>query len=250
MKRSSSLLSLGHTSRKQSPFFLRFLTFFFEFHSNFSLKKTRWEKRSLEEHLKDPRGQAIYSVVHGGMDLQLRKSSISFLSSLPFDGMAVGGSVGRDRNHLFEFLSFLSPLLPVDKPKHLLGIAEPYSVHSVILHGFDTFDSCFPTRAARHGNLFVFQDPKSDLGGKWPFLPFDAEKDVVRIRQGKHAAEHGIKIDRNCACYSCTNFDRSYLHHLFKTSEATALTLATIHNITVMNKICERYKELILEGKI
>ena len=115
----------------------------------------RWMCRSLREHLRDPAGQAMYGVVHGGTDRDLRRSSVEYLSSLPFDGMAIGGSLGKDRGDMIDMLRYMTPLLPPDRPRHLLGIGDPTSVAAAVPLGIDTFDSCLPTRVARHGTLFL-----------------------------------------------------------------------------------------------
>jgi queuine tRNA-ribosyltransferase len=115
----------------------------------------RWMCRSLREHLRDPAGQAMYGVVHGGTDRDLRRSSVEYLSSLPFDGMAIGGSLGKDRGDMIDMLRYMTPLLPPDRPRHLLGIGDPTSVAAAVPLGIDTFDSCLPTRVARHGTAFL-----------------------------------------------------------------------------------------------
>ena len=109
----------------------------------------RWEQRSLEHHLKNPQNQAMYSVVHGGINPELRKKSIEYLASLPFDGHAIGGSLGKNREEMIRMLQDLMPLLPAEKPNHLLGIGDLLSLDQAITLGIDTFDSSHPTRCAR-----------------------------------------------------------------------------------------------------
>ncbi len=107
-----------------------------------SLERThRWEKRSLEAHLKDEQGQAMYAVIHGGVSAALRRKSCEFLAELPFDGFAIGGSVGKNKKEMIEMLSTLLPLIPSDKPNHLLGIGDLSSIDASIPLGIDTFDS-------------------------------------------------------------------------------------------------------------
>lgn len=121
-----------------------------------SLARThRWEKRSLEEHLKNPQSQAMYGVIHGGIDKDLRKLSCTYLAGLPFDGFAIGGSVGKNKQELEEMVAFTRPLIPDEKPNHLLGIGDLPSLAALVPLGIDTFDSSYPTRAARHGLLFT-----------------------------------------------------------------------------------------------
>lgn len=192
-----------------------------------SLERThRWEKRSLDEHLKDKKNQALYAVVHGGVDKDLRKKSVEYLASLPFDGFAVGGSLGKHREEMVEMLSFLTPLLPQDKPNHLLGIADLPSLHACIPLGFDTFDSSYPTKAARHGVVFT-------------------KEGALKLHQGMHA--HAFEpIEEGCPCLACKRFTRSYLHHLFKAKEQTAGALASLHNLHFMVRLMKNYRELIL----
>ena len=115
----------------------------------------RWEARSLKAHLRDVRQQAMYAVIHGGVDRDLRRMSVEYLTSLPFDGFAIGGSLGKDTAELVELLGHLMPQLPKDRPNHLLGIGDVGSILGSIPHGVDTFDSTFPTRNARHGQLMT-----------------------------------------------------------------------------------------------
>ena len=193
-----------------------------------SLHRThRWEKRSLDEHLKNTQQQAMYSVIHGGIDKKLRTESCKVLTDLPFDGHAIGGSLGKNHEQMLEMLSYVTPMLPEDKPNHLLGIGDLASLEPCIKLGIDTFDSSHPTRCARHGLLFTFNGP-------------------VKILQSKNK-QLFEPIDKNCLCPTCKHYTRAYLHHLYKAKEMTAYTLATIHNIYFMVKVMERYRGLILD---
>ncbi|MCL4360794.1 tRNA guanosine(34) transglycosylase Tgt [Candidatus Dependentiae bacterium] len=196
-----------------------------------SLDRThRWEKRSLDEHLKNPNNQAIYAVVHGGVDLEMRAESCKYLTSLPFDGYSIGGSLGKTKDEMFNMLSQTVPLLPVEKPNHLLGIGDLHSLPNCIEFGLDTFDSSHPTRCARHGLLFT-------------------EQDDVKILQGKYKTDF-TTIDSSCDCYTCKNYTKAYLHHLFKAKEITGLTLASIHNLAFMVKLMKNYQKMILQDEI
>ena len=196
-----------------------------------SLERThRWEKRSLDAHLKDKQGQAMYAVVHGGINEELRKKSAKYLSSLDFDGYAIGGSIGKNHQEMFDLLKYTVPALPEEKPNHLLGIGDLKSIENCIKLGIDTMDSSHPTRCARHGLLFT-------TNGLYKILN----------SSNKYAFE---PIDKNCTCLTCKNFTVSYLHHLFKANEMTSYTLATIHNVHFMVKLMETYRTLILENKI
>ena len=187
----------------------------------------RWMERSLDEHLRDPRAQAMYAVVHGGVDRELRAASVAHLAALPFDGMAIGGSLGKDRDEMLSLLRYLTPLLPDGRPNHLLGIADERSVGEAVPLGIDTFDSCFPTRVARHGTLFT-------RAGR------------VNIGSGKHKADFG-PIDPSVPTVECS---RAYLHHLYKMREPLFDTLASIHNLQWMNAKMAETREAILANEI
>ncbi len=196
-----------------------------------SLERThRWEKRSLDEHSKNINSQAMYAVVHGGIDEGLRARSCDYLSSLPFDGFAIGGSLGKNREQLFSLLAFLMPRVPVEKPNHLLGIGDLSSLEIGIPLGIDTFDSSYPTRAARHGVLFTKQG-------------------FLRINKSENKYNFS-SIEKNCICVACKNFSLAYIHHLFKAREIVGLTLATIHNLHFMVDLMSIYREKILRDEI
>lgn len=180
-----------------------------------SVERThRWEARSLKEHLKNVKDQAMYCVIHGGLNRQLRKESVNYLTSLPFDGYAIGGSLGKNGDELMELLAWMMPMLNQDgsnnsgevmqghvnrrnKPRHLLGIADEPSILGAVRHGIDTMDSCYPTRLARHGTL-LSRDGK------------------VHIKSGRYSRQYGVPVDRECSCSTCLHYDRPYLWHLFK----------------------------------
>lgn len=196
-----------------------------------SLERThRWEKRSLDAHLANPHNQAMYAVIHGGIDQDLRIKSCDYLTSLPFDGFAVGGSLGKTREQMFELLSYTMPRLPVDKPNHLLGIGDLESLAIGIELGIDTFDSSHPTRCARHGLLFT------SIGN-------------MKILNSANRNAF-IPIDRNCRCIVCQKYTRAYLHHLFKANELTGYTLASIHNLHYMVQLMANYREKILNNEL
>jgi queuine tRNA-ribosyltransferase len=151
-------------------------------------------------------------VVHGGIDRGLRAKSMEYLTSLPFDGYAIGGSLGKDGGELLDLLEWMMPLMNenspgsnVDrrsKPRHLLGIADETSVLGAVRNGIDTMDSCYPTRLARHGTLLT-------RGGK------------VHIKSGRYSRQYGVPIDPECECSTCRRYDRAYLWHLFKAKVST-----------------------------
>lgn len=190
----------------------------------------RWERRSLEEHLKNPQNQAMYGVVHGGVDPDLRRESCTTLTALPFDGFAIGGSVGKSKEELQTMLSFTRGHLPPERPLHLLGIGDLTSLEAAVPLGVDTFDSSYPTRAARHGQLLTHG------GGV-----------KVELRANR---SHFGPIEEGCRCPTCARYSLAYLHHLFKAKEVTGLILATIHNLFFMVERMRTIREGILVDAI
>jgi queuine tRNA-ribosyltransferase len=192
-----------------------------------SLERThRWEERSLRQHLKDPRQQAIYAIIHGGIDLAMREESCKVLSRLPFNGYAIGGSLGRNKDEMAQMLSATLCHLPPEYPRHLLGIGDLESLERCIPLGIDTFDSSYPTRAARHGLLLTQQGP-------------------LKITRTEYA-DAFRPIEAGCGCSTCKHFTLGYLNHLFKANELTAFTLATIHNLHFMVTLMARYRAALL----
>ncbi|GJQ10627.1 hypothetical protein GpartN1_g2418.t1 [Galdieria partita] len=187
----------------------------------------RWELRSLQEHQRNIQSQAMYAVIHGGIDNELRQKSIDFLCSLPFDGFAIGGSLGKNRQELFQLLEFVMPRLPTAYPNHLLGIADLESIERVVPLGVDTMDSCYPFRVGRHGNLFT-------------------RRGVLHISQSKYKnifeppdPEWGLK-----------DVTLAYLHHLVKAREPMALTLLSLHNAIFMVEYMKDIRNRILNDEI
>ena len=196
-----------------------------------SLARThRWEQRSLEEHKRNPQQQAMYAVIHGGIDPDLRKHSCEVLSKQDFDGFAIGGSMGKTKDEMHTMLSSMMPQLPTDKPNHLLGIGDLESIERSMPLGIDTFDSSYPTRAARHGVLLT------DNGN-------------LKIVNADNAYNFQPVVE-NCSCPTCRHFSRSYLHHLYKASELTYMSLATAHNLHYMIQLMTRYRQSILHDLI
>jgi queuine tRNA-ribosyltransferase len=191
-----------------------------------SLHRThRWEKRSLEAHLNNPQQQAMYAVIHGGIDETLRKESCEYLTTLPFDGFAIGGSLGKNHEEMFGILKHTMPCIPEDKPRHLLGIGDLISLEPCIKLGMDTFDSSHPTRCARHGQLFT-------------------RHGIIKILNSKNRSNFG-PADPECPCITCRHYTLAYMHHLFKAHEITGLMLATIHNLTFMVNLMSHYRTMI-----
>lgn len=196
-----------------------------------SLDRThRWERRSLDAHKQNPQNQALYAVIHGGIDPELRKMSCEYLTGLDYDGFSIGGSLGKTKQEMHTMLCSVMPRLPEDKPNHLLGIGDLESIEMCVPLGIDTFDSSYPTRAARHGVLLT-------------------EKGNLKVTKSTNALNFA-PIEEGCTCFTCQKFSLAYLHHLFKANEITGLTLATIHNLHFMVSLMGRYREKILRDEI
>jgi len=196
-----------------------------------SLARThRWEKRSLDVHLQNKNNQAMYAVIHGGVDKDLRKESCGYLTKLDFDGYAVGGSLGKNHQEMFNLLSYTMPLLPENRPNHLLGIGDLGSLETCITLGIDTFDSSHPTRCARHGLLFTKDGCK-------------------KVLQSSNKENFG-PLEQGCRCFTCRHYTVAYLHHLFKAKELTGYMLATIHNLHFMVNLMANYRQKILNGEL
>jgi queuine tRNA-ribosyltransferase len=192
----------------------------------------RWEARSLAEHLKNPQRQAIYCVLHGGTDIELRLLSFQYLSQLPFDGFAIGGSLGRTKDDMNDVLKALSPHLQrTQKPIHLLGIGDPNGILLALGHGIDTFDSCFPTRTGRHGTLL-------------------SESGYVNITKNEFKDKFSRPPVLHCSCLACTHYSAAYLHHLYKVHEPAGMMLGTLHNLHFILEKMRQIREMIKDNKI
>lgn len=165
----------------------------------------------------------MYGVVHGGTDPELRKRSAEFISSLPFQGTAIGGSLGHNHNEMNIVLSALE--LPPERPTHLLGIADLQGISNSVVHGVDTFDSCLPARLGRHGTLL-------------------AHDGNILLRQTKH--KHAVSTPLPYT----PEYSLSYLHHLHKQHEPLGMTLGTIHNLAFMADFMAEIRQKIKQNLI
>jgi tRNA-guanine transglycosylase len=208
-----------------------------------SMERThRWAIRSLEAHkalAQSSKGpyQALYGSVQGSVFEDLRKSSASFISSLDVDGIAVGGvSVGESKEEMVQVLDWVMPVLPDEKPRHLLGVGEIDDIFALIESGIDTFDCVQPTRLARVGWVFS-RDPIAKREKKYTL---DITKSVF--------ANDPKPLDESCSCYTCTQYSRAYVHHLFHVHELLGYRLATIHNLHTIHKLTSDIRDSIKEG--
>ena len=190
----------------------------------------RWEQRSLARHLEIESKQAMYGVIHGGMDLELRRESITFLDALPFDGWAVGGSLGRNKTEMLNLISDVAPMLPKWGPRHLLGIGDVDSILRAVPLGYDSFDSCWPSRLGRHGTILTSEGP------------LDMKK--------KRFRDDYRKLDGACDGHVAQHYSRAYLHHLFRAGEPVAMSIAALQNIKHTLDVCSALREGILRGEV
>ncbi|MBB5192774.1 queuine tRNA-ribosyltransferase [Silvimonas terrae] len=172
----------------------------------------RWARRSRSEFDRLENPNALFGIVQGGMHEDLRMESLGALNDIGFHGMAIGGlSVGEPREEFYRVLAFTAPHLPVDKPRYLMGVGTPEDLVYGVSQGIDMFDCVMPTRNARNGMLFTRYGD-------------------IKIKNAKHRQDKR-PLDETCDCYTCRNFSRAYLHHLFRAGEILAAQLNTIHNL-------------------
>jgi queuine tRNA-ribosyltransferase len=194
-----------------------------------SLERTlRWAKRCREA--KKDTGQALFGIVQGGMYPELRKHSADALVDIGFDGYAVGGlSVGETKPVMYEMIEASVPLLPADKPRYLMGVGTPEDLVEGVDRGIDMFDCVMPTRNARNGTFFT-------SFGK------------IVIRNAQYERDRR-PIDSECECYTCRNFTRAYLKHLFNAGEVLALRLGTIHNLYFYLDLMRKIRSSVKQGR-
>lgn len=186
----------------------------------------RWAIRSLEAFQPGPRG--LYGIVQGGAYADLRDRSARFIGGLPFAGLAIGGSLGRSKEDMHRVLEWTIPLLPSDKPRHLLGIGDPADFFTGVERGIDTFDCVAATRLARHGSLYTRR----------------GRLNVVSARFRQDPAP--IEVD--CRCYTCRTFSRAYLRHLLVANEILGYRLATLHNLHFSLNLLAGIRRSISDG--
>jgi queuine tRNA-ribosyltransferase len=194
----------------------------------------RWARRSRDEfdrlaHQQTHRN-ALFGIVQGGMFERLRDESAAGLIDIGFDGYAIGGlSVGEPKEDMLRVLDHVAPRLPQDRPRYLMGVGTPEDLLAAIAAGIDMFDCVLPTRNARNGHLFTrFGD--------------------IKIRNSRFKDDTRA-LDATCACYTCRNFSRAYLHHLDRASEILGARLATIHNLHYYLDLMRQARDAIAAGR-
>ncbi len=189
----------------------------------------RWAKRSKDAH--GDNENALFGIVQGGMYKTLRDESLNGLKEIGFDGYAIGGlSVGEPIDLMMEVLDNIMPAMPEDKPRYLMGVGTPENLVEAVSRGIDMFDCVMPTRNARNGHLFT-------------------EVGDIRIRNATHRHDQS-PVDENCACYTCENYSRAYLHHLDKTNEILGARLNTIHNLYYYQFLMKGLRKAIADNEL
>jgi len=188
---------------------------------------TKWAKESLRARSR--RSHALFAIVQGGMYNDLRQQHARELSQLSFDGFAIGGlSVGEPKGLMWEMVEATIPFLPQDRPRYMMGVGKPDDILEGIERGVDLFDCVIPTRNARNGMLYTSHGP-------------------VIIKNARYAMDAG-PLDPDCSCYTCRNFTRAYLRHLFVSHEILSAYLNTLHNLHFYLTLTRNARHAIDEG--
>jgi queuine tRNA-ribosyltransferase len=202
-----------------------------------ALERThRWAERCLAAQSRAD--QALFGIVQGGVDPDLRRQSCEFLANLGFPGYAIGGlSVGETKEEMLSTLDVVDPLLPMDKPRYLMGVGTPEDLVEGVARGIDIFDCVLPTRIARHGSALLLQPSEGD-----------GIRDQLNMRNAVHS-DDPRPIDEACTCYACCHFSRAYVRHLLKANEILAYQLLSIHNLHVLVGMAKEMRQAILAGE-
>lgn len=197
-------------------------------YTSIAMQRThRWAERSLRAQRRSD--QALFGIVQGGVNPELRAQSAEFIAALPFPGIAIGGlSVGESKAEMHRALEIVTPLLPENKPRYLMGVGTPEDLINGVARGVDIFDCVLPTRLARHHAAF---SPEGRLN----------------LMNAAYARDTR-PIDESCDCYSCQTFTRGYLRHLIAAKESLAATLISIHNLRTMVRLMEELRAAILDA--
>ncbi len=189
----------------------------------------RWAQRSLDAH-QNKHMQGLFGIVQGGEFLDLRKLSATNLVAMNFDGYSIGGlSVGEPKKIQNMVLEFTTPFLPQNKPRYLMGVGSPGAILDAVERGIDMFDCVLPTRIARHGTAMT-------TNGR------------VIIKNKEYETDFS-KLDEHCNCYTCRNYSKAYLRHLFKAQEMLGYRLLSIHNVNYLLRLTENIRLAIKEDR-
>lgn len=192
-------------------------------------RTTRWAKRCKDAH-KKPETQALFGIVQGGMYQDLREQSAAEITALDFPGYAIGGlSVGEPKALMYEVLDYTTPLLPKDKARYLMGVGSPDDLLEGVLRGVDMFDCVLPTRIARNGTAMTST-------GK------------VAIKNAKYFDDFS-PLDSACDCYTCKNYTKAYLRHLYKANEILSARLMSYHNLHFLINLMKEARQAIMDDR-
>jgi len=199
-----------------------------------SMERThRWLARCLDwQAAQGPERQAVFGIVQGGVHEDLRRESAQAVSEAAVDGLAIGGTLGRDKEEMRTILALTAPLLPEDPPKHLLGIGDVDDLLAGIALGLDVFDCAIPTRLARHGTALV-PDPGSRFRLNLRGPGFEGDRSPIA---------------EGCPCPACRHHDRDYLAYLSRAEELTAVRLLCLHNLAYMHQLIAHARAAIVAG--
>ena len=187
---------------------------------------TDWARRSLEHFLKQESPQLLWGISQGGTFWDQRKKSIEDLMALDFDGYALGGlGIGEPKSQFMDITEKATQVLPEGRPRYLMGIGYIKDILEAVERGVDFFDCVLPTRNARNGTIFT-------------------SKGKIVIKNKKYETDER-SLDENCACYTCSNFSRAYLRHLYERNEIASAILNTIHNLYFYLDIFEKIRQAI-----
>jgi len=189
----------------------------------------RWAQRCRDSFISS--NQSLFGIIQGGVFTDLRDESLQSLTEMDFEGYAIGGlSVGESKKELQDIVSYITPKMPISSPRYLMGVGTPLDIANAVDQGVDMFDCVIPTRHARNGYLYT-------------------STGEIKIRNSRFKNDLN-PLDSNCNCYTCSNFSRSYLHHLDKTKEILGSTLNTIHNLHFYLKLMRDLRLAIETGTL
>lgn len=193
-------------------------------------RTTRWAERGLKAHER-PDDHALFGILQGAGYKDLRLQHAKDMISLDFPGYSIGGlSVGESKEDMYEVLNYLTPVMPENKPRYLMGVGSPDALIEGVIRGVDMFDCVLPTRIARNGTTMTSQ-------GR------------VVIKNAQYARDF-TPLDPECDCYTCRNYSRAYIRHLMKTNETFGMRLTSIHNLHFLINLMEQIKEAIREDRL
>jgi queuine tRNA-ribosyltransferase len=189
----------------------------------------RWARQSLEYHKnhENSKWQALFGIVQGGRNEKLRKESAEVIANMEFDGFGIGGSF--EKEDMSTAVRWVNEILPKEKPRHLLGIGEPEDLFMAIENGCDLFDCVTPTRIARTGTVY-------------------SKEGKINLANTRYQDEWEA-IDKDCGCYTCKNYTRGYLAHLFRSKEMLGATLASIHNLHFIIRLVDNARQAIVDDE-